>query len=151
MLKNIQEWVLLFIIVGFMVVIGNWLGYEVMPLDAVPGVIVLSVISIVGLFLHKVIGFKKLPSIAYVGIIALVISLPGMPGQEKIVEWTSQVNVLAIATPILAYAGISIGRSWADFRKLGWKTVIIGMFVIIGTYLGSAIVAEIVLRIQGVI
>lgn len=151
MLKNIQEWVLLFIIVGFMVVIGNWLGYEVMPLDAVPGVIVLSIISIVGLFLHKVIGFKKLPSIAYVGIIALVISLPGMPGQEKIVEWTSQVNVLAIATPILAYAGISIGRSWADFRKLGWKTVIIGMFVIIGTYLGSAIVAEIVLRIQGVI
>lgn len=151
MLKSIQEWIFLFIIVGFMVIIGNWLGYEVMPLDAVPGMIVLILLSLIGLILHKAIGFKKLPSIAYVGIISLVITLPGVPGQEKIVEWTSHINVLAIATPILAYAGISIGRSWTDFAKLGWKTLIIGMFVIIGTYVGSAIIAEIILRIQGII
>lgn len=37
MLKNIQEWVLLFVIVGLVVVIGNWIGYTVMPLEAIPG------------------------------------------------------------------------------------------------------------------
>lgn len=151
MLKNIQEWVLLFVIVGLVVVIGNWIGYTVMPLEAIPGVIVLALISLAGLIIHKLIGYEKIPSIAYIGILAFILTMPGMPGQEQIVAWTTEVNLLAIATPILAYAGISIGRSWTDFARLGWRTIVIGMFVIIGTYLGSATVAEIILRFQGII
>lgn len=151
MLKNIQEWVILMIIVSFMVIIGNWIGYEVMPLEALPGIIVLASISLLGLMIHRAIPYKGIPSIAYIGILAFIISIPAVPGSEKIVEWTGKVNLLAIATPILAYAGISIGRSWTDFAKLGWKTVIVGMFVLLGTFLGSAIVAEIILRMQGII
>ncbi|WP_010651346.1 hypothetical protein [Oceanobacillus massiliensis] len=151
MIKNIQEWVLLFVIVAVIVTVGNWIGYEVMPLEALPGVIILCLISLAGLIIHKLLPFKAIPSIAYIGILALILTIPGMPGQEQIVIWTNQVNLLAIATPILAYAGISIGRSWTDFQKLGWKTIIIGSCVMIGTFLGSAIVAEIVLRLQGII
>ncbi|MFL0504173.1 hypothetical protein ACH0B5_00360 [Ureibacillus sp. 179-F W5.1 NHS] len=151
MLKNIQEWVILMIIVSFMVIIGNWIGYEVMPLESLPGIIVLASISLLGLIIHRAIPYKGIPSIAYIGILAFILSMPAVPGSEKIVEWTGKVNLLAIATPILAYAGISIGRSWTDFAKLGWKTVIVGMFVLLGTFLGSAIVAEIILRMQGII
>ncbi|QCR33524.1 hypothetical protein [Lysinibacillus sp. SGAir0095] len=151
MLKNIQEWVILFIIVSFMVIVGNWVGYEVMPLEAIPGILTLAAISLVGLILHRLNPYKKIPSIAYIGILAFLITIPGVPGSEQIVEWTAKVNLLAIATPILAYAGISIGRSWTDFAKLGWKTIIVGMFVILGTFLGSAVIAEIVLRMQGII
>lgn len=151
MLKNIQEWVLLFVIVSFMVIIGNWIGYDVMPLEALPGILALASISLLGLIIHRAIPYKGIPSIAYIGILAFILSMPAVPGSEKIVEWTGKVNLLAIATPILAYAGISIGRSWTDFAKLGWKTVIVGMFVLLGTFLGSAIVAEIILRMQGII
>ncbi|WP_099159610.1 hypothetical protein [Virgibacillus ndiopensis] len=151
MLKSVQEWVLLFIIIGFIIVIGNWIGYNVMPLDALPGIIVLIAISLAGLIIHRLIPYKKVPSIAYIGILAFVLTIPGVPGSQQLVSWTSEVNLLAIATPILAYAGISIGRSWTDFAKLGWKTVVIGMCVLLGTYLGSAVVAEIILRIQGII
>ncbi|RDU37064.1 hypothetical protein DRW41_10285 [Neobacillus piezotolerans] len=151
MLKSIQEWVVLFIIVSLLVLVGNWIGYEVMPLAALPGLLVLVGLGLIGLIIHKALPFKKIPSVAYIGILGFIITIPGMPFQEKIVEWTAQVNLLAIATPILAYAGISIGRSWTDFAKLGWKTIIIGMCVLIGSYLGSAIIAEIILRIQGVI
>lgn len=151
MLKNIQEWIMLFIIISFMVVIGNWVGYDVMPLDALPGILVLVIISLIGLILHKINPYKGIPSIAYIGILAFIISIPSVPGSEQIVEWTAKVNLLAIATPILAYAGISIGRSWNDFAKLGWKTIIVGMFVLLGTFLGSAVIAEILLRIQGII
>ncbi|MFP3917156.1 hypothetical protein U5N28_05030 [Lysinibacillus telephonicus] len=151
MLKNIQEWIILFVIVSFMVIIGNWVGYDVMPLDALPGILVLVIVSLIGLIIHRVNPYKGIPSIAYIGILAFVITIPGVPGSEKIVEWTAKVNLLAIATPILAYAGISIGRSWTDFAKLGWKTIIVGMFVLLGTFLGSAIVAEIILRMQGII
>ncbi|WP_085520612.1 hypothetical protein [Tuberibacillus sp. Marseille-P3662] len=151
MLKNIQEWVLLFIIIGFMIVIGNWIGYNVMPLEALPGIITLALISLAGLMIHKLIPYKKIPSIAYIGILAFILTIPGVPGSGQIVAWTSEVNLLAITTPILAYAGISIGRSWDDFAKLGWKTIVVGMCVLLGTYLGSAVVAEIILRFQGVI
>lgn len=151
MLKNLQEWVILFVIVSLMVLIGNWAGYDVMPIDALPGIIVLALISLIGLIIHRINPYKGIPSIAYIGILAFIITIPGVPGSEQIVEWTSKVNLLAIATPILAYAGISIGRSWTDFAKLGWKTIIIGMFVLLGTFLGSAIIAEIILRMQGII
>ena len=58
---------------------------------------------------------------------------------------------MSLATPVVAYAGVSIGNSWVDFAKLGWKTIIVGMVVLISTYIGSAVVAEIVLRIQGLV
>lgn len=82
---------------------------------------------------------------------ALVLTIPGIPGSIYIVEYTEKVNLLALTTHVLAYAGISTGNSWLDFAKLGWKTIVVGIVVLIGTYLGSAVIAEIVLRIQGVI
>lgn len=151
MLKSIQEWVFLFIIIGVMVLVGNWIGYDIMPIDAIPGILALIGISLAGLIIHRLMPFKGLPSIAYIGIIGFIITIPGVPGAEQIVAWTSEVSLLAITTPILAYAGISIGRSWADFTKLGWKTIVVGIFVLLGTYLGSAIVSEIILRMQGII
>ena len=54
-----------------------------------------------------------------------------MPGSSYIVKWTEQVELLSLATPVVAYAGVSIGRSWVDFAKLGWKTVIIGIVITI--------------------
>jgi len=150
MLKNIQEWILVLVIVGIITLFGNWIGYDVMPIKAIPGIMVLILISLAGLILGKIIPFQ-IPAVAYISLIAIIVSIPGVPGAEKVVEWTSQVNMLAICTPILAYAGIAIGRSWADFRKLGWRSIIVGMCVLLGTYLGSAVIAEIVLNWQGII
>jgi hypothetical protein len=150
MLKSLKEWVLVFMIIGAIMLIGNWIGYDVLPQDALPGLAILIGISITGLALQKVLPFQ-IPSIAYIGIIGLILTLPGVPGSEQIVALTAQVNLLAIATPILAYAGVSIGRSWFDFVQLGWKTIVVGMFVLLGTFLGSAVIAEVVLRMQGII
>lgn len=150
LLKNIQEWTLLLVIFGFTALLGNWAGYDIMPLSAVPGMIVLILICLAGFILRELIPIN-FPSIAYISIIGVVVSMPWMPGSDKVIEWTTQVELLALATPILAYAGIAIGRSWTDFMELGWKTIIVASLVLLGTFLGSAIIAEIVLRIQGII
>ncbi|KAA9030644.1 hypothetical protein [Niallia endozanthoxylica] len=150
MLKNIQEWIMVLLIVGAITLVGNWVGYNVMPVEAIPGILVLIAISLVGLILGKMIPVQ-IPAVAYISLIAIIVSIPGVPGSEQVVKWTSNVNMLAICTPILAYAGIAIGRSWADFRKLGWRSIIVGMCVLLGTYLGSAVIAEIILRWQGII
>ncbi|MBO0997483.1 hypothetical protein IOC57_06925 [Bacillus sp. SD075] len=150
MLKNIQEWVLVLVIIGVVVLIGNWIGYDILPITALPGMIILILISLAGLIIGKLVPLK-IPSIAYIGILGFILTVPSMPGSDQLVKWTADVSLLAIATPILAYAGIGIGRSWADFAKLGWKTIVVGMCVLLGTFLGSAIIAEIVLRFQGII
>ncbi len=150
MLEKLTDWTLTLSLVAAMTLLGNFIGYEVMPLAALPGIISLMVIVLIGMVIHEILPFK-LPAIAYIGILAFVLTIPGVPGAEKISAWTSEVNLLALTTPILAYAGISIGNSWADFAKMGWKTIIIGMLVLLGTYLGSAVIAEIILRIQGIV
>lgn len=150
MLKNIQEWILLLGIFGVTALIGNWAGYDVLPLKAVPGMITLIVICLAGFILKKLIPVN-FPSIAYISIIGVIVSMPWFPGSERVVQWTSEVQLLALATPILAYAGIAIGRSWTDFVKLGWKTIVVATLVMLGTFLGSAVIAEIILRFQGII
>lgn len=151
MLEKLIDWTLTLTIVAAMALLGNFIGYEVMPLAALPGMISLMVIVLIGMIIHEVLPFKRLPAIAYIGLLAFILTIPGVSGAEKIAEWTAEVNLLALTTPILAYAGISIGNSWADFAKMGWKTIIIGMLVLLGTYLGSAVIAEIILRIQGIV
>ena len=150
LLKNIQDWTLLLVIFGFTALLGNWAGYDILPLSAIPGMIVLILICLAGFILRELIPIN-FPSIAYISLIGVLVSMPWMPGSEKIVEWTSQVELLALATPILAYAGIAIGRSWTDFMKLGWRSIVVASLVMLGTFLGSALIAEIILRFQGII
>jgi hypothetical protein len=150
MLKNITEWTLVLGVFGIVATLGNWIGYEVLPWEAIPGIIILIVVSVIGLILEKIVP-GNLPAVGYIGLIGIIISLPWVPGSEFVVEWTSKVSILALATPILAYAGISIGSNWADFRKLGIRSVIVALMVFFGTFIGSALIAEIILRWQDII
>ncbi|MFC3040803.1 hypothetical protein ACFOGI_11145 [Virgibacillus xinjiangensis] len=150
LLKNTQEWTLLLVIFGFTSLFANWAGYDIMPWTALPGMAVLVLICLAGFILHAVIPIN-FPSVAYIAIIGVIVSMPWMPGADYVVQWTNQVELLALTTPILAYAGIAIGRSWADFRRLGWRTLIVASLVLVGSFLGSALIAELVLRWQGII
>jgi hypothetical protein len=150
MLKNITEWTLVLGIFGIVATLGNWIGYDVLPWVAIPGIIILIFVSVIGLVLEKIVP-GNLPAVGYIGLIGIIISLPWVPGSGFVVEWTSKVSILALATPILAYAGISIGSNWADFRKLGIRSVIVALMVFFGTFIGSALIAEVILRWQGII
>ncbi|ATH59049.1 hypothetical protein BJG89_01505 [Staphylococcus nepalensis] len=148
MSSKVINWILTLCIVGIISIFSNWIGYNVMPLEALPGILALMGVALLGLVLRDIVPLN-IPSIAYIGIIGLIITMPGVPGSSHIVEWTEQVDLLSLATPVVAYAGVSIGNSWADFAKLGWKTIVIGIVILLSTYIGSALVAEIVLKIQG--
>ncbi|HJF68207.1 MAG TPA: hypothetical protein K8V85_07845 [Staphylococcus kloosii] len=150
MSSKVINWILTLCVVGFIALLSNFIGYNTSMLEGLPGIIVLMLIALVVLILSNVIPLN-IPSIAYIGVIGLIITIPGFPGSTHIVHWTEKVDLMSLATPVVAYAGVSIGNSWVDFAKLGWKTIIVGMVVLISTYIGSAVVAEIVLRIQGLV
>ena len=64
--------------------------------------------------------------------------------------YVSKVELLSIVTVFLAYVGIGMGKSWDEFKALGWKAVVVTILVIASTYYGAAIVAHIVLVATGV-
>ncbi|ANZ34575.1 hypothetical protein [Staphylococcus carnosus] len=148
--SNIINWSLTLGIVGIIALISNWIGQEIMPQKAVPGILALIGIALAGMIIQKLIPLN-IPSIAYIGILGLILTIPGVPGSAQLVHWTHNVELMALCNPVVAYAGISIGNSWADFAKLGWRTIIVGLVVLMGTYIGSAVVAQIVLKLQGII
>ncbi|HAJ33177.1 MAG: Uncharacterized protein XE09_0038 [Atribacteria bacterium 34_868] len=147
--KNIERLKML-ILVAIITLIGQKIGYGISLIDALPGIIIIIVLSMVGLTLKEILPFK-LPAFAYVCLIALILTMPYLPTSKFILKYTNQINFLGTTTPILAYAGISIGLSITKLAKISWKLIVIACFVFLATFFGSAIVAQIVLKIQGII
>lgn len=147
--KNIERLKMLILVI-IITLIGQKIGFGISPIDALPGMIIIIIISIVGLALKEILPFK-LPAFAYVSLIALLLTMPYLPTSKFILKYTNQVNFLGTTTPILAYAGISIGLSITKLAKISWKLIVIACVVFIGTFFGSAIIAQIVLKIQGII
>ena len=147
--EGIFNWILLLTIFSIITVIGNYVGYKHPIYDSLVGMGILSVITLIGVWLER-----KLPldisSIIYISVIGIVIAFPGVPTSETVLYYVSKVELLSIVTVFLAYVGIGIGKSWDEFKALGWKAIIVTVLVIASTYLGSAIVAHIVLVMTGV-
>ncbi|MGG0383891.1 hypothetical protein ABEY69_12870 [Priestia filamentosa] len=143
-----MEKVYTFIIIGVIAIIGNWIGYEISPIEALPGMMILVGITILGFIINKIIPLK-IPIVIWVSLLALFVSSPICPGNNFIVEQTEKINFMAIATPILAYAGLSFGKDLKEFRKLSWRIVVISIVVYTGTFVLSTLIAEFGFRLTG--
>ncbi|HHW17595.1 MAG TPA: DUF340 domain-containing protein [Firmicutes bacterium] len=128
--------------------VGNWIAVKIDPIKALPGMLILGLIALAGWGAGKVIPLK-LPSIVYISLIAVVLTTPWTPGSAFILKHVNNVNFLALCTPVLAYAGIAIGKDIDQFAKMSWKMVIVAILVFTGTFLGSAIIAQVVLKLTG--
>lgn len=146
---GIFNWILLLIIFSIITVIGNYLGYKHPMTDSLVGMAILSVITLIGVWLERELPFN-ISSILYISVIGILIAFPGMPTSKFVLYYVSQIELLSIVTVFLAYVGIGMGKSWDEFKALGWKAIVITILVIAATYYGAAIVAHIVLVLTGV-
>ena len=146
---GIFNWILLLLIFSVITVIGNFLGYKHPISDSLVGMGILSVITLIGVWLERELPFN-VSSILYISIIGIIVAFPGMPTSQFVLHYVSQVELLSIVTVFLAYVGIGMGKSWDEFKALGWRAVVITVLVIAATYYGAAIVAHIVLVLTGV-
>lgn len=145
---NLKNSIIVLLITAGISIIGNYAGYKVNIIEAIPGILILVAIAVVGIILTKVIPMK-IPSVAYIVTLSTILTVPGVPGAAAVSDLVSKVNFLALATPILAYAGIYTGKNLDSLKKTGWRIVVLAIFVMIGTYIGSAIIADVILRILG--
>ena len=142
----------LLLMVSVIIILTNVIGYKMPVKDSIIGVLLLSAISLIGLTISKFMSrFVKLPSMMYVSLLGLLLACPVSPVKDIVVETTTPVAFLAPATALGAFAGISLGKDLKDFTKMGWKLVLITLFVITGTFIFSALVADIVLKMTGAI
>ena len=142
----------LLLMVSVVIILTNVIGYKMPVGDSIIGVLLLSAISLVGLTISNFMSrFVKLPSMIYVSLLGLLLACPVSPVKDIIVETTTPVAFLAPVTALGVFAGISLGKDLKEFAKMGWKLVVITLFVITGTFIFSALVADVVLKITGAI
>lgn len=142
----------LLLMVSVIIILTNVIGYKMPVKDSIIGVLLLSAISLIGLTISKFMSrFVKLPSMMYVSLLGLLLACPVSPVKDIVVGTITPVAFLAPATALGAFAGISLGKDLKDFAKMGWKLVLITLFVITGTFIFSALVADIVLKMTGAI
>lgn len=121
--------------------IANILGEESLG-GSLAGMLILTLITLVGYFLSYVVPAKKISAVLWISIIAIFIASPISPVSDFVVKSVDNISINAIITPILAYAGIIIGKDWGAFKKVGARGIIVSIFVIIGTFLISSLLGD---------
>ena len=129
-----QEWAVrikVLVITAVIASIGNMLstwhaGAPVMPWETIPALASRFVIVILGCLADELMRkiHISLPKILYISLFTMLLSIPGF---SPIAEWMqvnyAKIGVLPLCTPILAYAGISIGKAYLPdgfCRHLYW-------------------------------
>ena len=148
---KILETIFVLILVAIIMAAGNSVGYKIDIISSLEALAVLVVISIVGFLLSKLPGLKKFPVILWISVVAAVVSSPIFPYHTELVAITDQVSLLAVCTPVLAYAGLAIGKDLALFKNISWRIIPVSLAVFSGTFIFAALIAQVTLHWEGVI
>lgn len=138
--------------------IGNTIQTYVKPgletvsiAKSLEGSLVIFGVAMIGYVVSQLPYLKKLSPVFWVGIVGVIMSVPGFPGSDYITRVTSTIQFAALGTPTLAYAGLALGKDLPILKKMSWKIIIVGCAVIAGTFLLAAIISQITLTMEGII
>ena len=146
-----REWIFLLTLAGCGIALANYIGFNVGLMESLPGLLILLGISLCAAFLSKTLTFLKLPIVAYCSILGLLLALPISPVSSYVISSVNKIQFTAPLTMVGAFAGLSMSDQIKSFVKQGWKMVIVGLLVMTGTFLGSAIISQLALSFTGVI
>lgn len=118
-------------------------------LSLLPGLLAIFMVVLLGYLLAILIP-SRLPDIFWISIVATIAGMPGVPGSELFIDSVSALSFVAMITPVLAFAALSLTeREVRLFRQTGLQMIIISTLVFVGTFVGSALVAHLVLAATG--
>ena len=142
LMEEMKDVLFILLVTAFFTWIANCIQLpKVNMAESSIGVLLLVVITAFGILVSHLPGFRILPMVFWVSIIAVVISLPGFP---------KQVGFLPITTPVLAYCGLSLGKDIDAFKRLSWRIVPVALAVGAGSFICATVLAEIILHLEGI-
>ncbi|EGT0662615.1 hypothetical protein ACSP9K_003729 [Citrobacter werkmanii] len=134
-----------------LVLVAQWVGKGMSPIAAIPGAAMMLAIILVSLQIKAWLPRLPLPAFAWATLIALLLSIPYSPVSDIFMRYTNRIDFLATTTPLLAFAGLSVGNSLDKLKSLSWRIVIISLLVFTTAFFGAAFVAQFILKAQGII
>lgn len=149
--ERIVQFIVVICIAAIITGVGNILDGKHLLGPSMVGVFVLAALATIGALISFLPLANKLPMVFWVSLVGVIASLPGIPGQEWIIKQTREVTFLATTTPVLAYAGLSLGKDLGAFRRLSWRIIPVALAVTAGTFICAAAVAQFMLHLEGVI
>lgn len=149
-LHNMKDILFILLVTGAFSWVANAVGYTPDLMKSSIGCFLLAVLAAAGCFIAQLPGFKRLPMVFWVSMLAVIVSLPGFPGGDWVLGYTKEVNFLALTTPLLAYAGLSLGKDIEAFKGLSWRIVPVALAVAAGSFICATVLAEVMLHLEGV-
>ena len=145
-LNEMKDMVFILLVTGVFSWVANLINIHPDLGASAIGVFLLVVLASIS----KLPGFHKLPMVFWVSIVAVMVSIPGFPGGDVVISYTKQVSFLALTTPLLAYAGLSVGKDMEAFKALSWRIIPVALAVAAGSFICATVLAEIMLGLEGV-
>ncbi len=145
---TMTETLIILVIVAVLSLVSNTLGSKNGLVEAIPGMLILICIAVAGIAMGRYLP-GGIPGVAYVVTLGCILTYPGVPGADFINACMKKVGFVALCTPILAYAGVAIGKDLDAFAHSGWRIVVLSCIIFIGTYFGSAVIAQAILKSMG--
>lgn len=145
LLKNI----LLLLIGGMLVLITQKIGMKSPILDGIPGILIIVAIATFALIIRDLFPKSIFPAFGWVTIIGFLLSIPQNPLSKTFLQYTNKINFMAITTPLLAFAGLSVGNKIDELKRMSWKIILVSVIVFITIFFACALIAETVLKLKG--
>ena len=121
--------------------LGTFVATKALPAAAVTAVALMIGAAFVGELLCQLFR-RKVPAVCWVSLVAMFLTSPWCPLAPQITAASNSVGVLAVITPMLAFAGLSIAKDIPAFRRLGWRIVVVSLTAGFGTFIGAVCIAE---------
>jgi hypothetical protein len=135
--------------VGAIILLGQRISLGTPVMKALPGMIMVIAAAMVAMILKDLFPKSIFPAFGFATILGLLLSMPYSPTAKVFLENTDNVNFMAITTPLLAFAGISVGNKIEQLKEMSWKIVVISMLVFTTIFFACATIAHVVLKLQG--
>lgn len=84
----------------------------------------------------------KVPVVLWCSALGMLATYPALPWAQTLGDIAGRINFMALATPILAFAGLSLAKDIPAFRRLGWRIVVVSLCANAGTFLGATMIAQ---------
>ncbi len=110
-------------------------------LSVFAGLAIITAVVAVGYAIYRLTK-GILPAVLWVSFVAMALTYPATPFAAEVAAMTGKINFLALATPVIAFAGLSIAKDIPVFRKLGWRIVVVSLLANAGTFIGAALIAQ---------
>ncbi|HMO29521.1 DUF3100 domain-containing protein [Enterovirga sp.] len=142
--EDVPQWVMLvtLFVSGAVALIGNWIATGTSPAAALPAVLIMGAIAIIGYVVYRLLAFLHVPLVCWVSLLAVLATAPFSPTSAVVSPLAAKVGLLPLVTPVLAYAGLSLAKDLPILRNLGWRIVVVSLVANAGTFFFGTLIAQ---------